>query len=326
MEVTHLIDLMQLVRKLFKTNQYYNKIINFIKACHFSLDDDEYVEIWNKFITEYDKEDLPLNDPGRLFCTWIIERCKPGSELDNCRAFLTPCGFATTNNHVESYIATLKRTLTERNLFTIPKLFDKLFRHIVHDLADPLSTEFSFRTNIPSTRTINSAKKQLDAKLIQIFANNRQLMNVQQELEEPDRVCDYYDDNNDDVERTHVDTIIYQNAYIERKGLPETGWTVNLDNDSCECLIHMKDGSCVHVCAAKMRIGQPFPGCKNTTRRSMVSQRGRHGNVPIPTIIGKKGTARSRGIGIPIRGSGAIRGRSPLVGRALSIIKEFQFT
>ncbi|KAI8899799.1 hypothetical protein BC833DRAFT_584340 [Globomyces pollinis-pini] len=288
---------MQLVRKLFKTNEYYNKIIKFIKACHFSLDDDEYVEIWNKFITEYDDEDLPLNDPGRLFCTWIIDR----------------------------YNATLKRTLTERNLFTIPKFLDKLFRHIVHDLADPLSTEFSFRTNIPSTRTINSAKKQLDARLIQIFANNdlpnhyfcRQLMNVQQELEQPDRVYDYYDDNNDVVERTHVDTIIYQNAYIERKGLPETGWSVNLDNDSCECLIYMKDGSCVHVCAAKMRIGQAFPGCKNTTRRSMVSQRGRHVNVLIPTIIGKKGTARSRGIGRPIRGSGAIRGRLPL---------EFQFT
>jgi hypothetical protein len=72
----------------------------------------------------------------------------------------------------------------------------------------------------------------------------------------------------------YAKNLIEKNQFIERKGMPAEGWIVNVRTNSCDCLIMAKNGSCVHLTAAKIVARIPFPG----SERVLVDQTGTRDN------------------------------------------------
>ncbi|KAI8891773.1 hypothetical protein BC833DRAFT_613329 [Globomyces pollinis-pini] len=124
---------MKLVKTEFKNNPEYQNLIKFVKNCHFARDSNEYDIIWDKYMVENDKrsnppivvpnhpvedvpipvedvpnhqvEDVPIpveDVPKQKICDWLNYICYIPKFM-NWQAYHTPCGYATTNNPLESF-------------------------------------------------------------------------------------------------------------------------------------------------------------------------------------------------------------------------------
>lgn len=69
---------------------------------------------------------------------------------------------------------------------------------------------------------------------------------------------------------------------LERKGQPDDGWSVDVENRKCPCMYHFKYGVCVHLYSAALHVGVRLPGVKDHEKRFHSRRKGSRNGGRLP--------------------------------------------
>ena len=169
--------------------------------------------------------------------------------------------------------------VSERSLLSISQLITELVNFISYQVMQNLN--FNNDARIPNNELIKKTESMMNKNLM-IFSHvpgNLDLCKVQQ------LAIVAYDENMDEIRDSDMDDVLVVQDQpsartdrllksvqkYEMKGM-EDGWIVNIAEDTCPCLLNLKEGSCVHILGAKMNKRMDIPGW-NPPQQQLVNQR-----------------------------------------------------
>ncbi|RLN86730.1 hypothetical protein BBJ28_00020164 [Nothophytophthora sp. Chile5] len=231
----------------------HHKVHRHVYRIHYARSDAELDKRVLEAVEEW-KSNPALRDFERRFSQqWLCGR------FTRWQCFVTPPGFAKTNNPVEQFNKELKRDYSLRSLLSVNALAQAFLDMAHHRSCRAKPFEASTVPSSDQARRFRQLEKQGRLSVSSHYrasiaflmeGNERQIVRVFQSgvdatnpaRKKPLTTKEELDRADQDVETAHQ---------------PSQGWLVNVDESSCPCRNMFKLGYCVHLIAA--RVFQELP-------------------------------------------------------------------